>query len=489
MKSYIITIDQSTSGTKVLLVDEKGSIIRKYAKEHTQYYPRPSWVEHDPMEIMNNVYDLVKLAKESLIDEDVIAVAITNQRETAVFWDEDSKAPIYNAVVWQCRRSAGICEMLKNEQKEEVVYQKTGLKLDPYFSASKWKWMLEEVQGAKKLCEEGRLLAGTIDTWLIYQLTQGQEYKSDVTNASRTLLYNIHELKWDQELVDIFGLQGIRLPEVCDCNSCFGQTDFNGILDKKIPIYGVIGDSQGALYAQKCTEKGMAKATYGTGTSILVNTGDQPISKQDGLGLVTAIAWSLNGKHTYALEGIINCSGDTLNWLKDQLGMFESTEEIEPLCLSLEDNEGVYLVPALVGYGIPYWKSDARASLSGMTRSTGKAHVVRAGVESIVYQIYDAMKAMEESSGIRISELRVDGGATVNRFLMQFQADILGIEVSASKVQELSAMGAYYIAAANIWPQEGIDNKANYRSYIPKMNEELRHKNISGWQEAIAKCL
>lgn len=489
MKSYMITIDQSTSGTKVLLVDEQGVIVRKYAKEHTQYYPRPGWVEHDPVEIIHNVYELVKKAKESLVEEEVTAVAITNQRETAVLWDENTQMPIYNAVVWQCRRSVSLCETLKEEQKEDMVYQKTGLKLDPYFSASKWKWMLEEVQGAKELVQKGQLLAGTMDAWLIYQLTQGKEHKTDVTNASRTLLYNIHDLKWDNELVEVFGLEGIRLPEVCDCNSCFGQTDFNGILEKEIPIYGVIGDSQGALYAQKCTEKGMAKATYGTGTSILVNTGEQPISKQDGLGLVTAIAWSLSGKCTYALEGIINCSGDTLNWLKDQLGMFESTKEIEPLCLSLEDNEGVYLVPALVGYGIPYWKSDARASLSGMTRSTGKAHVVRAGVESIVYQIYDAMKAMEKSSGILVSSLRVDGGATVNEFLMQFQADILGIEVSASKVQELSAMGAYYIAATRVWSKEFTDAKDSHRLYLPKMKEEQRCKNLNGWQEAVVKCL
>ncbi|MBN2221341.1 MAG: glycerol kinase, partial [Vallitaleaceae bacterium] len=243
MKSYIITIDQSTSGTKVLLVDEQGIIVRKYTKEHTQYYPKPGWVEHDPQEIINRIYELVKQAKESLVEEEVKAVAITNQRETAVLWDKNTKKAIYHAIVWQCRRSVSLCEKLKEEQKEEVVYQKTGLKLDPYFSASKWKWMLEEVQGAKELAKEGRLLAGTMDAWLIYQLTQGQEYKTDVTNASRTLLYNIHDLKWDPDLVRIFGLEGIQLPEVCDCNSYFGETDFNGIFEAKIPIYGVIGDS------------------------------------------------------------------------------------------------------------------------------------------------------------------------------------------------------------------------------------------------------
>ncbi|MBN2221164.1 MAG: glycerol kinase, partial [Vallitaleaceae bacterium] len=274
----------------------------------------------------------------------------------------------------------------------------------------------------------------------------------------------------------------------CDCNSYFGETDFNGIFEAKIPIYGVIGDSQGALYAQKCTDIGMAKATYGTGTSILVNTGDKAISKQDALGLVTAIAWSISGQVSYALEGIINCSGDTLNWLKE-LGLFESSKEIEPLCLSVDDNDGVYLVPALVGYGIPYWKSDARASLSGMTRATTKAHLVRAGAESIVYQIYDAIKAMEKSSGITISSLRVDGGATVNQFLMQFQADILGMEVIASKVQELSAMGAYYMAANTLWKKDTNDEEESHLSYQPKMSEEKRNTYLDGWQKAVVKCL
>lgn len=483
---YILAVDQSTSGTKVLLVNRQGEIVYIKNKEHTQYYPKPGWVEHDPMEIMRNVLELLQEGAARIAgDDEIISLAITNQRETALIWDKETGAPIYNAIVWQCRRTADICGQIKEAGWDTLVEDKTGLKVDPYFSATKFKWILDHVEGARDKLQEDRLMAGTIDAWLIWNLTDRTEYKTDTTNASRTMLYNIYDLKWDPELLEVFDLKGILLPEVCPCDADFGKTSLGGFLQKPLPIQGVIGDSQGALFAHMCYEAGTAKATYGTGTSILMNTGSTPVRSRDGL--VTAIAWGQGNSVNYALEGIINCSGDILNWQKNELGLFDTHDKIEGFCKSIPDNEGVYLVPALVGYGIPYWNPYAKAALLGMTRATTKAHVIRAGVESIVYQIYDAIAVMEKVAGLSLKSLNVDGGATANNFLLQFQADILGKEVAASAVKELSAMGAARLAASrsDFFDSASQSDNSHKRSFQPSMSQETRQKNIQGWKEAV----
>ena len=483
---YILAVDQSTSGTKVLLVNREGEIVYRNSKEHTQYYPQPGWVEHDPTEIMGNVLELLREAANWVPDGDeILSLAITNQRETALIWDKETGEPIYNAIVWQCRRTADLCGQLKADGWESLVEEITGLKVDPYFSATKLSWILDHVAGAREKLQQSRLMAGTIDTWLIWNLTGKTEYKTDVTNASRTLLYNIYDLKWDAELLKVFDLTGILLPEVCACDADFGETSLGGFLKKPLPIQGVIGDSQGALFAHMCYESGTAKATYGTGTSILMNTGSAPVKSKDGL--VTAIAWGHGNSVNYALEGIINCSGDTLNWLKNELCLFETHDEIEGFCRSIPDNEGVYLVPALVGYGIPYWNPYSKAAILGMTRATTKAHLIRAGVESIVYQIYDAISVMEKVAGISLKSLNVDGGATANGFLLQFQADILGKEVAASEVKELSAMGAVRMAALrhNFFILNGQPGEDREIRYTPLMCPDIRKKNLEGWKSAV----
>lgn len=483
--TYILAIDQSTSGTKVLLVNQKGEIVYKTQKEHQQIYPQPGWVEHDPLEIMDNVWELLKEVVSQMRQDDyIISLAITNQRETALIWDRQTGKPIYNAVVWQCRRTASFCQEIIDLGKEDLVQDKTGLKVDPYFSATKFNWILNNVTGAKEI-DNNQLMAGTMDSWLIWNLTNRKSYKTDVTNATRTLIYNIYDLKWDEDLIRLFGLEQLSLPEVCSCNALFGETDLRGLLGYLIPITGVIGDSQGALFAQGGNEKGAAKATYGTGTSIMMNTGERPIKAKNGL--VTAVAIALDGKVQYALEGIINCSGDTLSWLKNNIGLFDSYEDVEAMATSIQNNEGVYLIPALVGYGIPYWNPCAKAAIVGMTKGTTKAHLVRAGLESIVYQVYDAIKIMEEVSEINLKSLKVDGGATTNQFLMQFQADILGIEVVTSNVKELSAMGAVYISGLKVglWKKLEELNEKAYHSKYPTMQNAVRDENIKCWKEAV----
>lgn len=484
--TYIIGIDQSTAGTKVLLVNEKGEIVYKKQKAHHQFYPHPGWVEHDPVEIMENVWELLKDATDQVTPEDkIISIAITNQRETVLIWDSVTGVPIHNAIVWQCRRTSDYCQQIIELGKEEIVQEKTGLRVDPYFSATKLNWILNNVDGAKDQLNKNQLMAGTIDSWLIWNLTNRGSYKTDITNASRTLIYNIYDLQWDPDLIQLFNLENLQLPEVCSCNAYFGETDLLGMLPYFVPITGVIGDSQGALFAQRCNKKGTAKATFGTGTSIMMNIGEKPIASHKGL--VTAIAWALDHQIQYALEGIIHCSGDTINWLKNDIGLFDSFDEIEALAKSVPSNEGVYLVPALVGYGIPYWNPNAKAAIVGMTRATTKAHLVRAGLESIVYQIYDAIQIMEEVSQVPLESLRVDGGGTTNQFLIQFQADILSKEVITSEIKELSVMGAVYIAGLKVglWKTlEGLNENA-YRSTQPQMEAVTREKNIKLWKEAV----
>ena len=492
-KKYILAIDQSTSGSKVELVDEKGAVIAKETMAHKQYYPKLGWVEHDPIEIMDNI----KLLINKLIDntkikhEKIKAISITNQRETVVVWDKETGKPVYNAIVWQCRRTGDICESLKAEGYEAIVEEKTGLRLDPYFSASKVKWILDNVPGTKQKAEDGKLLLGNIDSYLIWNLTGGEVHATDYTNASRTLLFNIKELKWDKELLGIFQIPESMLPIVKCSDSIFGKTNCKGLKLKDTPISGVIGDSQGALFGQLCLEKGMAKATYGTGSSIMVNIGEKFVKSNNGL--VTALAWGINGKIEYAVEGIINCTGDTINWVKENLGLINEFSEIEPMINELTNNQGVYLVPAFVGLGIPYWSSDAKAGILGITRGTGKENIVRAAVESIAYQIKDAIVTIEQETDIKLKEIRVDGGPTGNGFLMQFQADMLGINVVKAMTQELSLMGSVYLAGlgVGIWSSTEEIKKLDRESkiFFPDMNTETVNKYYSGWKAAIKKIL
>lgn len=487
-EQYILAIDQSTSGTKVLLVDVKGQIVHKSSMAHTQFYPQTGWVEHDPVEIYENVKTLLKeMVLTSAVPADELAVlAITNQRETVVVWDKETGIPVYNAIVWQCRRTSDICKELKDQGYETMIQSKTGLKADPYFSASKVKWILDHVDGVKKRAREGRLLLGTIDSWLIWKLTGGKVHATDYSNASRTLLFNIHTLKWDNDLLELFDIPREMLPEVKGSNELFGVIEDFILPFIQLPISGVIGDSQGALFGQKCFDPGMAKATYGTGTSVLMQTGEMV----DGTnGLVTSIAWGLNGKVCYALEGIINSTGDTVKWLQDQLGLIDEISEVEQLANSIPDNQGVYLVPAFIGLGAPYWKPTTRAAIMGMSRNTGRTHIVRAALESIAYQVKDVMELMQSESNIQIKNVKVDGGATSNRFLMQYQTDMLGIDVIASEVAELSSMGSVYLAGlgVGIWKSTDEINQLNqeHELYRPLMTSDVRDKYYQGWKQAV----
>jgi glycerol kinase len=489
-KDYLLAIDQSTSGTKALVVDRSGSIIAKSAVEHKQYYPSAGWVEHDPLEIYDNVKKTARQALELAGIEPgrLAAVTVTNQRETAVLWDRSTGKPVHHAIVWQCQRTADACAAYRSAGYEQMVQEKTGLMLDPYFSASKWSWMLENVAGAKEKMAEGKLLAGTIDSWLIWKLTGGKVHATDYTNASRTSLFHIHKLQWDKELCELFGVPDSLLPEVKSSDDRFGVTEDPELFPERVPISGVIGDSQAALFGQLCFRTGMAKATYGTGTSVLMNVGEKPPLAKDGL--VTAIAWGIGGKVTYALEAVIRTSGDSIKWVRDNLGLFSTFEEMDRLLQLTPDNEGVYLVPAFVGLGAPYWDAYARAAITGMNRGTGKAHVIRAALESIAYQVCDAVEFMEKETGIHVKELRADGGASRNETLMQFQADLLGRSVVTSDVAELSAMGSIYTGGLGVGFWEAVHDmeaqQRSYRLYEARMEESDRKRYSEGWKRAVS---
>lgn len=493
-KYYILAIDQSTSGTKALIVNRSGEVIARSSVEHRQSYPQPGWVEHDPLEIYENVKLSAKQAMQSAgIEADKLAaLTITNQRETAVIWDRMTGLPVYPAIVWQCQRTADKCAKLKADLKaEDTVQAKTGLMLDPYFSATKWSWILEQVPEAKRLLEKSSLLAGTIDSWLIWKLSGGKTHATDYTNASRTSLFNIHDLRWDPELCEFFGVPLDILPQVKSSDDLFGYTDDPELFAEPLPITGVIGDSQASLFGQLCLEPGMSKATYGTGTSVLMNVGNHPMPARNGL--VLTIGWGRNGQVTYALEAVIRTSGDSIKWTRDNLGLFETYEEMNRLIDQVPNNEGVYLVPAFVGLGAPYWVPNARASITGMNRGTGKAHIIRAALESIAYQVRDAMELMQAETGIPLKGLRVDGGATDNAVLMQFQADLLDRTVLKSNVSELSAMGSVYMGGLGVgfWSsiEEIMSHHHNYLIYNPLMKINERERNYEGWLEAVATVL
>ena len=489
MKRYIIAIDQSTSATKAILFDEKCRVVNRINIDHKQYYPAPGWVEHDAEEIYANAVAAVRrLMAETAVEEGAeFSLAITNQRETVVVWDAETSKPIAHAVVWQCQRGAEICRALKEAGHEPTFLKKSGLLIDPYFSASGVKWLLDNTEGARAAAEAGRLRMGTMDAWLIWKLTDGAVHATDYTNASRTLLFNIHTLDWDDELLSLFEVPRSMLPEAKPCDAVFGCTTIEGLFPEGIEIAGVLGDSHGALAGQMCFEAGMGKATYGTGSSVMVNIGEEAVAAPEGL--VTSVGFAAQGKVFYAFEGNIHCTGATLRWLTDQLQLIGSPAETEALATSVENNGGVYLVPAFAGLGAPWWNSEAKAMICGMTLGTTKAHVVRAALEAIPYQIRDLVGLMTEQAGVTLKELRVDGGPTKNRFLMQFQADMLQATINRSDIEEASAMGAVVMngLARGVWAS--LDEVAALRTsdnrIEPTMDAATRKALYDGWIEAV----
>lgn len=489
MKRYIIAIDQSTSATKAILFDEGCKLLGRVNVEHKQYYPQAGWVEHDAEEIYANAVEAIRgLMKLGLAEEGAsYSLAITNQRETVVVWNAETGKPISHAVVWQCQRGAEICRQLKEAGHEKTFLEKSGLLIDPYFSASGVKWLLDNIEGAREAAEKGQLRMGTIDSWLIWKLTSGEVHATDYTNASRTLLFNIHTLDWDEELCSLFTVPRTMLPKALPCDAVFGRTTIEGLFPEGIEIAGVLGDSHGALAGQMCFEAGMGKATYGTGSSVMVNIGEEAVAAPEGL--VTSVGFAAKGKVFYAFEGNIHCTGATLRWLADQLQLIGSPAETEALATSVESTNGVYLVPAFAGLGAPWWNSEAKAIIAGMTLGTTKAHVVRAALEAIPYQIKDLVDLMTGQAGVKLKELRVDGGPTRNRFLMQFQADMLNATINRADIEEASAMGAVVMngLARGVWAT--LDEVAALRTsdnrIEPKMTAEERATLHGGWIEAV----
>ena len=488
---YTLVIDQSTSATKAMLFDEKESLVARTSIDHKQYYPQPGWVEHDPAEILENTYKSAEqVIKTNNIDRnDITSMAITNQRETVVVWDRRTGRPVYNAVVWQCNRGTAICEYLIARGHEPAVTAKTGLIINPYFSASGVKWILDNVPGARKNAEDGHLLLGTIDSWLIWNLTKGKVHATDYTNASRTLLFNIHTLDWDNELLELFTIPSSMLPKAFPCDVQYGETTLNGILPE-IPIAGVLGDSHGALAGQLCFSDGMGKATYGTGSSIMVNIGEKALPAPRGL--VTSIGFAAKGKVHYAFEGNIHCTGATIKWLQDDLQLIQSAADTEALANSVDSTEGVFFVPAFAGLGAPWWDNDAKALICGMNRGTNKAHIVRAALESIAYQVKDLMNLIQES-GVKLLELRVDGGPVKNNFLMQFQSDMLQARINRSPIEEASAFGAVIMngfALNRLAETKDAIALRNTTDYVaPRMNAAKVDELYSQWKKAIQRTL
>ena len=489
-ESYIISIDQSTQGTKALLFDRDGMLLQRKDLPHKQIINEKGWVSHDPEEIYQNTVQVVKnLVEESGISkESVKGIGISNQRETSLIWEKKNGKALANAVVWQCARAAEICRRVEQTGAAEMICQKTGLALSPYFPASKLTWLKENVEGAKELAKKHALCFGTIDTWLVYRMTHGMSYKTDYSNASRTQLFDIFEQKWDEEICQLFGLDAQDLAEVCDSDSCFGETDLEGFFENPISIHSVLGDSHGALFGQGCLEKGMIKSTYGTGSSIMMNIGETPVLSTHGV--VTSLAWGMQGKVSYVLEGNINYTGAVITWLKDDMELIQSPAETEALCRKAEADDSLYFVPAFTGLGAPYWNSEAKGALTGITRTTRKAEMVRAGVECIAYQIADVVNAMSQDANTEIQELRVDGGPTRNQYLMQFQSDILNRKVLVPDVEELSGIGAAYAAGRGLGLYgDEVFTRLKHQEYAPKMCEDTRVRKYNGWKDAVGHVL
>lgn len=489
---FIIAIDQSTSATKGILFNKKGLAEHKASCEHKQYYPQPGFIEHDPEEIFQNtLYIIHNIISEKKINiHEIAGIAITNQRETAMIWDKHTGKPVYNAIVWQCQRGTMVCEKLRKEGHGKMIMDKTGLIIDPYFSASKLRWIIENVEGMKSKMKNGDLLLGTMDSWLLWKLTKGKVHATDYSNACRTMLFNIYSLDWDQELIELFNLDRSMFPEVRFSDEIFGETDPSVIFDRPVAISGLLGDSHAALFGQQCFLPGMAKATYGTGSSVMMNIGNKPLIPPDGL--VTSIGWGRNKKIDYVFEGNIHCTGDTINWLVKDVGIINNAEESEQIALSVKDNNGVYLVPAFVGLGAPYWDNRARACLSGMARNTTKAHIVRAALESIAYQIKDLIDLMMDKGGIELLELRVDGGATRNDFLMQFQSDMTGKHVIRSNIAEISALGSTFMAglATGFWKdlEEIKSLRLVDKTFIPEKETDKINILYNEWKLAVKRA-
>ncbi len=483
---YILGIDQSTQGTKALLFDANGKIIGRSDLPHDQIVNELGWVEHNPTQIYDNTLAVVKalVEKTAIEKSDIAAIGLTNQRETAVVWNKKSGSPIYNAIVWQCARGASICKRL--ESHAQLIQSHTGLSLSPYFTAAKIAWVLENVEGAKEESEQGRLAYGTMDSWLIYKLTGKKSFKTDYSNASRTQLFDIRELRWDTEICTLFGLNPSCLATVCDSNSMFGDTDLEGYLEQPIPIYGVLGDSHAALFGQHCIQKGMVKATYGTGSSIMMNIGEEPIYSQKGI--VTSLAWGMNGKVEYVLEGNINYTGAVISWIKNDLNLIQNASEAETLAYAANPSDTTYLVPAFSGLGAPYWNSEATAMICGMTRTTGKAELVKAALESIAYQIADVINVMAEESGLGIKKLKVDGGPIRNNYLMQFQSDIINCSVQVPEMEELSVIGTAYMAGIRfgLYDPDMIFSDIKAKEFQPLMEDEIRMERYRNWKDSVA---
>ena len=485
-----MALDQGTTSSRCILFSESGAIVSTAQKEFTQIYPNAGWVEHDPMEIWSTEYSVAveAMAKIGAKPEDIAGIGITNQRETTIVWDKRTGIPVYNAIVWQCRRTSNFCDELREKGFEPKIKSKTGLILDPYFSGTKIKWILDNVEGARKEAEAGNLLFGTVDTWLIWNLTKGKIHATDYSNASRTMLYNIYDLKWDEELLEMMGIPVSMMPQVLPSSYNYGATD-KFLFGAEIPIAGVAGDQQSALFGQTCYEEGTAKNTYGTGCFMLMNTGEKAVESKNGL--ITTIAWGADGKVEYALEGSVFVAGAAIQWLRDELRMIKSAADTEEYCLALEDTNGVYMVPAFVGLGAPYWDPYARGTIVGLTRGAKKEHFIRAVVESLAYQSYDILKAMEEDSGITLKSLRVDGGASANNFLMQFQSDILGVDVLRPQVIETTAYGAACLAGLAIGIFESKEEiKTRWtlsKRFSSNIEAQKRKELLSKWHEAVER--
>ncbi|NEW08086.1 glycerol kinase GlpK [Paenibacillus sp. SYP-B3998] len=487
-KTYVLSLDQGTTSSRAVLFDKSGAIMGVAQKEFTQIYPKPGWVEHNAEEIWETQLQVLKevLIQNHVHPQQIAAIGITNQRETAVLWDKSTGKPVYNAIVWQSRQTMDICNELKEQGFDPIVREKTGLLIDAYFSGTKVKWILDHVQGAREKAENGQLLFGTIDTWLIWKLTDGNVHVTDYSNASRTMMYNIHELKWDQELLDMLTVPAAMLPDVRPSSEVYGKTS-KSLFEVQIPIAGIAGDQQAALFGQACFEEGMAKNTYGTGCFMLMNTGSKAVASQNGL--LTTIAWGVDGKVEYALEGSIFVAGATIQWLRDGLKLIDSAADSEKHAAAVTSTDGVYLVPAFVGLGAPYWDMEARGAVFGLTRGTTQDHLIRAAVESLAYQTKDVLEAMEADSGIELQKLAVDGGAVANNFLMQFQANLLNACVDRPRVLETTALGAAYLAglAVGYWAgkHDIIQNKVIERTFEPAMEPAEREDLYEGWKEAV----
>ncbi|WP_174733040.1 glycerol kinase GlpK [Mesobacillus harenae] len=489
MEKYILSLDQGTTSSRAILFNNDGNIVHTSQKEFNQHFPKPGWVEHNANEIWGSILSVIAtvLSESGVKPGQIAGIGITNQRETTVIWDKETGIPVYNAIVWQSRQTSSICEKLKEEGHDQLFRKKTGLLIDPYFSGTKVKWILDHVNGARAKAEQGKLLFGTIDTWLIWKLSGGAAHVTDYSNASRTLLFNIHDLKWDKEILQILNVPESMLPEVHPSSMIYAHTDTQHFFGQKIPIAGVAGDQQAALFGQACFEPGMGKNTYGTGCFLLMNTGEKAVQSEHGL--LTTIAWGIDGKVEYALEGSIFVAGSAIQWLRDGLRMIKTSADSESYAEKTQSADGVYVVPAFVGLGTPYWDSDVRGAVFGLTRGTSKEHFVRATLESLAYQTKDVLSAMEADSGITLKTLRVDGGVVNNNFLMQFQSDILDVSVERPTISETTALGAAYLAglATGFWSdKEEISQQwAVQRRFDPSMDDDIRSTLYSGWKKAV----